>query len=144
MEKNIVRFHVSMHNIVFIKNLKRIKKLLKNKQSFRLSEFFFLSQEVLKSATIAILINKIEVVVCFQHIVVTDDMLIGFDAAQNVYLIYSTLLQLFVLSKTRYWNHFYCVLFFISVIDCTIYFAVDSRADDFVECIILYVLHHVF
>ena len=71
-------------------------------------------------------------------------MLVGLDAAEDIYLIHCALLQFFVLSKTSDGDHFDRVLFFISVIDGTVYFAVHSRTDNLIQRIVLYVLHHTF
>ena len=36
MEENIIRFHIPVHNVVFVEDLESLKKLLEDEQCLRL------------------------------------------------------------------------------------------------------------
>lgn len=69
-------------------------------------------------------------------------MLVGFDAAEDIYLVDGALLQLFVLSKTSDGDDLDRVLLFIRVVDGSVDLPIDPRPDDLIQRIILNVLHH--
>jgi hypothetical protein len=71
-------------------------------------------------------------------------MLINLYAAKNIDLINSALLQFFILSEPCNGYNFNSILFFINTIDCTIYFTIDTRTDNLIECIILDIFNHLF
>lgn len=53
-------------------------------------------------------------------------MLIGFNAAEDIYFIHSALFKFFVLSKTCNRNDLHGILFFVSVVDCPVDLAVNA------------------
>jgi hypothetical protein len=71
-------------------------------------------------------------------------MLVYLDATENIYFIYSTLLEFFVLAESGDRNNFDCIFFLIDTVDSSIDFAVDSWANNLVEGIIFDVFDHMF
>lgn len=125
MEKYIIWLHVTMHDIVFVKNLEGLKELFENEQSLWFAKFFLLGQQIFKGAPVAKLIDEVEVVGGFEHVIVSDDVRVGFDAAENVDFVDGALLQFFILSKACNWNNLDSVFFFI----IRIYRSVDLSID---------------
>jgi len=76
-----------MHNVVFIKNLKCINELFEYQQSLLLRKSPLFPQQSLECTSIAVLINKVEVIGSFKHINILDDMLMFFDVSEDVDLV---------------------------------------------------------
>lgn len=81
-----------MHDIMLIQNFKCLYNLGKICQSHPFWELSFLFQKFLESATIAELINKIEVVGCFEHIEIFDDVGAWLQVGEDVDLVVGALL----------------------------------------------------
>ena len=79
MKENVVRLQVPMHNIVLIEHLKCLKKLLQNHHCFLFLKRVLFPQQALQCPPIAILIDKIEVILSFQHIKIGDNMFVFLD-----------------------------------------------------------------
>ena len=87
MEENIIRFHIAMHDVIFIENLKRFQKLLKDEQRILFWQFDLFWKKTFKSTTVAVLINEIEVIGGFEHVNVLDDVVVLFNIGQNIDLV---------------------------------------------------------
>lgn len=92
MKENIIRFKISMHDVVLVKNLKSFKELLEDKKSFFLFQSSLFSQQSFKGASIAILIHEVEVVLSFEHVVVCNDMFVLLDVGKDVDFMHSAFL----------------------------------------------------
>ena len=79
MEENVVGLEVSVHDVILIKNLEGLKELLKDQESALLIQNILLPQHSLESASIAILIDEIKIVLRLQHIKVSDDVTVFLD-----------------------------------------------------------------
>ena len=132
MEENIIRFHIAMHDVIFIENLKRFQKLLKDEQRILFWQFDLFWKKTFKSTTVAVLINKIKIIACFEHVVVSDDIWVSLNIGENVYLINSTLLQFFILFELVYRNDLYGIFFLVVVVYRSVNLTVNTRTDRFV------------
>lgn len=132
MKEYIVRFHVTVHDVVFIEDLEGLEELFEDEQSIGFWEFDLLGEEVLEGATVAVLIDKVEIVGCFEHVVVLDYIGVAFYVGEDVDLVDCALLQLLILFKFIDGDHLYRVFFFVVVVYRSIYFAIHSRSDRFV------------
>lgn len=74
MEENIIRLKVTMHNVILIQNLKSLKQLLKYQQRIFLIQNALLPQHSLQGPTIAVLINKVKIVLSFEHIKIVNNV----------------------------------------------------------------------
>lgn len=67
-----------------------------------------------------------------------------FDAAKNVDLVDCTLLQLLILPEFGNGDNFNRIFFLIRIIDGSVDFPVDPRADNFIERIVFDIFYHLF
>lgn len=111
-------------------------------QSALLGQLALFRYDLIQSSSIAKLVNKIEIVSSFEHIEVSNDVLIDLNIGENVYLIDRAFFQFFVLSKLRDWNHFNRVLFLVFVIDSSVDFPINARTYLLVKRVVLDVLRH--
>lgn len=132
MKEYIVRFHVTVHDVVFIEDLEGLEELFEDEQSIGFWELDLLGEEVLEGATVAVLIDKVEIVGCFEHVVVLDDIGVAFYVGEDVDLVDRALLELLILFKFIDGDHLYRVFFFVVVVYRSIYFAIHARSDRFV------------
>ena len=91
MEEDIVRFHIPVHNVVFIEDLEGLKQLLEDEEGIGFWEFTLLAQQVLKSASVAVLVDEVEVIGGFEHVEIFDDVGVGFDIGEDVDFVDSAL-----------------------------------------------------
>ena len=138
MKENVVRLHIPMHNVVLVQNLKGFQQLFEDEKRVWLRELALLGEEILESASIAKLVDKVEVIGSFEHVVVLDDVSVCLDVGQDVDLVHSTLLQLLILFELVYGYHLDSVFFFVRVVDGPVDFAVDTRADLLIKDVVLY------
>lgn len=132
MKEYIVRFHVAVHDVVFIEDLEGLEELFEDEQSIGFWEFDLLGEEILEGTTVAVLIDKVEIVGCFEHVVVLDDIGVAFYVGEDVDLVDCALLQLLILFKFIDGDHLYRVFFFVVVVYGSIYFTIHARSDRFV------------
>jgi len=76
-----------MHDIVLVKDLESIDELLEDKEGVSFGNNSLLAEHSFKGASIAVLIDEVEVVGSFEHIDVLDDMLILLYIGEDVDLI---------------------------------------------------------
>jgi len=81
-----------MHNVVLVQNLKGFQQLFEDEKRVWLRDLTLLGEEVLESASIAKLVDKVEVIGSFEHVVVLDDVSVCLDVGQDVDLVYSAFL----------------------------------------------------
>lgn len=96
-----------------------------------------------QGATIAILIDKIEVIWSFEHINILNDMFILFDIGQDVDLVHRTFFQLLVFFESPHLDHLHCVFLIVQLVYCTINLSVRSFANYLIQSVVLdYPNHH--
>lgn len=78
-EKNVIWFNVSMKNVVFAEGFKGVDDLFEDSEGFPFGDFSSLSDEILQCAFIAVFVDKIDVVVGFDHFDEVDDVDVVFE-----------------------------------------------------------------
>jgi len=63
-----------MHNIMLVEHAKGLHDLSKVAEGCPFRQLALLLQHLFKSTTVAVLVDKVKIVDCFEHIVVFDDM----------------------------------------------------------------------
>jgi hypothetical protein len=126
MEKYVVRLEISVHDVVLVQYLEGFEELFENQEGRLFREFSLSGKQTLQSTSIAVLVNEVKIIGCFEHVEVADDVLVDFDVGEDVDFIYRALLEFFILSELGDGNYLDCVLLLVVVIDCTVDFPVDS------------------
>ena len=62
MKEDIVRLHISMHDVVLVQDLKGLKELFEDEEGVGFGELTLLGEKVLEGASVAVLIDKVEVI----------------------------------------------------------------------------------
>jgi hypothetical protein len=137
VEKNIVGFQITMHDIVLIESLEGLEKLPEDEQGLFLFEHIVFSEESLESAAIAVLVDEVEVVLGLEHVEVGDDVLVLLDICQNVDLIDRALLQLFVGLELFDLDDLDGVLLVVQLVGRSVNLPVGSFSDDLVQSVVL-------
>lgn len=68
-----------MHDVVLIEYLKSIDELFEDQKCFLFGYHFVFAKYAFESAAVAVLINEVEVVGCFEHVDILDNMLVFLD-----------------------------------------------------------------
>ena len=64
-----------MHNVVFVKLFERLQKLSKDNEGLMLFQKLSFLKKVLNCPIVAVLINKVEIVGCFESLYKSDNIL---------------------------------------------------------------------
>ena len=142
MKENIIGFHIPMHNVVLVQYLKGILQLLEDQQRILLRQLDLFRQQVLKRATIAILINEVKVIGGLEHVIILDNVGVALDVGEDVYLIDCAFLKLLVLFEFIDRDHLYRVLLLVVVVYGAVHLPVDAGTDRFVQHVVLDVFYH--
>ena len=102
-----------MHDIVFIEYLEGIDELLEDEECLFFGDDPFFAEHAFESAAVAVFVDEVEVVGCFEHVDVLDDVFIFFDVGEDVDLIDSTLFKFFVLLEASNLDNLHCIFFVI-------------------------------
>jgi hypothetical protein len=125
MEEEILRLEVAMHDVVLIENPEGIDDLGEVDEGCTFGETTLLFEKFLKGTAVAELIDKVEVIDCFEHIEVLDDVLAGFEVCEDVDFVVGTLLKLWILFELLGLNHLdrdlLLVLHVDRLVDCRVH-----------------------
>ena len=131
MKQYVLWFQVPMHYIVFVEYFERLEDLFQIKESLSLLKFAFLFDNSIESATITELVNKVEIVNCFEHIDVSDNIRTVLYTGEYVYFVDCALLQFGDLLKFFSWNDLDGDFLLVFYIDCFKNLGVDSLTKQF-------------
>ena len=81
-----------MHDVILVQDLKGLKELFEDEKGIGFGKLTLLGQKVLEGASIAILVDEVEVIWSFDHIEIYDDIGMSFDVGEDVDLIDSAFL----------------------------------------------------
>ena len=126
-----------MHNIVLVEHLEGINKLFEDEQSLFFCDDFVLPKETLKCTPVAVLIYEVEIVGCFKHIDVLDDVLILLDIGKDVDLVYGAFLQFFVLFESAHLDDFDRVFLAVQLVYGPVDLSVGPLTYYLIECVVL-------
>lgn len=101
------------------------------------------SEDTFQSAAVAVLIDKVEIVGCLEHVYVFDDVFVFFNIGEDIDFVNRALLQLLVFLEAPYLDHFHRVFLVIVFVDSPIDLPVSPLTDNFVERIVFDDSYHV-
>lgn len=107
-----------------------------------LGEDSILAEDTFKRSSVTVLVNEVEVVGCFKHIDVFDDVLVFFYICEDVNLINRALLKLFIFLETTYFDHLYSVLLPVILVYCSVDLTISPLTDYLVQRVVLNYTHH--
>lgn len=81
-----------MHDVVLVQDLKGLKELFEDEKCVGFGKFTLLGQQVFEGASVAVLVDEIEVIGGFEHVKIFDDVGMSFDVGENVDLVDSAFL----------------------------------------------------
>ena len=94
-----------MHYVVLAKDLESLSDLPEVTQGLRLFEARFFLEELLEGASVAELIDEVEIVDGLEHVIIFDDMLTRFKVAEDVDFVNGALLELGKFPKLIGFDH---------------------------------------
>lgn len=94
-------------------------------------------QEFFEGASVAELVDKVEIVVGLEHLDVLDDVRRGLDAGEGVDLVDGAFLQLRVVLEALHRHHLHCVLLLVLYVHRLVHLTVDALADGFVQGVVV-------
>ena len=84
VEEDVIGLEVPMHDVVLVEDLEGFEELFEDEEGFFFLEGVFLPEEPLQSAAVAVLVDEVEVVLGFEHVVVGDDVFVFLDVGEDV------------------------------------------------------------
>jgi hypothetical protein len=93
MHEDVVRFDIAMHNVVPGKYLEGLNDLAEVNQTLFLRQWAFFLEQFVEGASVAELVDEVEVVGCFEHVDVLDDVGAGLKGRQDVDLVDGAFLE---------------------------------------------------
>jgi hypothetical protein len=131
VHQDIIGLEVSVHDVIFWKDLKSLHHLTEiDKSSFFREGPFFL-HEFVKSSPITEFIDEVKVVDGLQYINVPDDVGTVLDGGENVDFVDGALLKFGDLLELLCIDDLDCHLLFCFHMNCLVNFTVDSFAELF-------------
>lgn len=73
-----------MHNIVFVEYLEGFDELFEDQKCCFFWDDSIFAKHAFESASVAVLVDEVEVVGCLEHVDIFDDMLIFFDVGEYI------------------------------------------------------------
>ena len=74
MQEDVIGFDVSVHDVAFGEDFEGLDHLAEEEEGFFLVEGALLLHEFVHGAAVAELVDEVEVVCCFEHVDVLDDV----------------------------------------------------------------------
>jgi hypothetical protein len=81
-----------VHDVVLVEDLEGVDELFENEKGLFFWYDSIFAEHALEGASVAVLVDEVEVVGSFEHVDVLDDVLIFLDVSEDVDLINGTLL----------------------------------------------------
>lgn len=97
-----------MHDVVFFQYFEGLDDLLEVGERGCFWQYSFFSEKCFEGASVAVLVDKVEVIDCFEHVVVLDNVGTAFKIVEDVDLIVGAFLQFGVLFEFVSLDHFDC------------------------------------
>ena len=144
MQQDVVRFDVSVHNITSGQDLEGLKHLSEEKEGFLFRKRCLFLHQLVHGPPVAVLVNKVEVVGCLQHVNVLHNVGTVLQVRQDVDLIYRAFLQLWNLFEFLGLDHLYCNFLLCYHVDCFVYLGVDPLAQLLLEFVVFNYFPHSY
>lgn len=142
VEEDVVGFEVAVHDVVLVEDLEGVDELLEDEEGLLFGNDPLLAENALKRASVAVLVDEVEVVGRLEHVDVLDDVLVLLDVRQNVDLVDRALLQLLVLFEPTHLDHLDRVLLVVQLVDSPVHLSVGALPDYLVKGVVLDYPHH--
>ena len=104
----------------------------------------FLAKHALESATVAELVDEVEVVWGFQHVDILNDVLVLFYVGEDVDFINCAFLKLLVFLEAPHLDHLNRILLVVILVNRPIHLTICSLPDYLVQRVVLDYPHHYF
>ena len=141
-EEDVVGFYISVKNVVLVKWSQSIDELSKNRKGLFFGEGTSISQKIFQGATLAELIDQVDIVGTFDHFNKFDNINILFKSPQSLYLIFHELWQFRYGFEFIEFDHFYGNLDAGIDVEGTIYFTVLAFAEVACHSVVVYYFYH--
>jgi hypothetical protein len=135
MKKDILWFYISMDNIQICYCTSSLEQLLKDYSSLQLCKRFLWVKVCLKSTSIAVFINKVDVILCLKHF---NEFyyIVAFKLLQSLNFIKNNILQLRHTVKFLEFKHLDCSDFVSHKMSSLVNISKLARSDFFLEKIL--------
>ena len=142
VEEDVVWLKIPVHDVVLVEDLEGVDELFENEKGLFFGYDSVLAEHALEGASVAVLVDEVEVVGGFEHVDVLDDVLIFLYVREDVDLVNGTLLQLFVFLEPPHLDDFDGVLLVVEFVDGPEDLSVGPLSDDLVKGVVLNYPHH--
>jgi hypothetical protein len=136
MHEDVIGFDIPMHDVTARQNLEGFHDLLEIEERSLLGQGALLLHEFVQSSAIAVFIDKVEVVGCFEHIDVFDDVGAALQRGEDVDFVDCALLQLGDLLELLRLHHLDRHLQFRDQVHCLVDLRVDSFSQLLLELVV--------
>ena len=141
-EEDVVGFYISVQNVVLVKRSQSIDELSKNRKGLFLGEGTSISHKIFQGATLAELIDQVDIVRTFDHFNKFDYIDVFFKSPQSLYLIFHELGQFWYGFEFIEFDHFYGNLDAGVDVESAVYFTVLAFAEVACHCVVVYYFYH--
>lgn len=90
-EKDVVGLHVSVEDVVFVQGFKCVDDLFENSKGLFFGYFASLADQIFERALVAVFVDKVDVVVGFDHLDKVDDVDVVFEEFEDFDLVFGEL-----------------------------------------------------
>jgi len=142
VKEDVVGLKVPVHDVVLIEDLKGIDELFEDEESLFFRDDSIFPENAFEGASVAVLVDKVEVVGSLEHVDILDDMLVFLNVGQNINLVDRAFLQLLILFEPPHLNDLNRVLLIVQFVDRPVDLAVSPLSDYLVQCVVLNNPHH--
>lgn len=132
-----------MHDVVLVEHLKSVNELLEDQECLFFWDDAILPEHSLERASVAVLVDEVEVVGGLEHVDVLDDVLVLLDVGEDVDFIDGALLQLFVLLEAPHLDHLHRVLLVVVLVDRPEHLPVRTLPDYLIQRVVFDYPHHI-
>lgn len=132
-----------MHNVVLVEHLEGLDELFEDQEGLPFGNDAILAEHALEGASVAVLVDEVEVVGRLEHVDILDYMLVLLDVGEDIDFVDGALLQFFVLFEPADLDDLDGVLLVIKLVDGPIDLAVGTLANDLVQSVVFDYPHHL-
>lgn len=132
-----------MHYVMLVENTKSLNDLSEVCECGLFRQPSLLLKYLFKVTSVAVFVNEVEIVDCFEHIIVFDDVLRGFEIGKDVDFVISAFFEFGILFEFLSFDHFNGDFLFVFNVDGFEDSGVVSAADFVLQRIVFDHLAHL-
>lgn len=144
MDQNVIGFYISVHNVAAGQHFESLHHLSEKKQGFFFLKRALFLHEFVHGTSVAVLVDKIEIIGSFEHIDVLDNIRTVLQVGQYVDLIDGALLQFGNFPELFGLDDLNGHLLFGDHMHSFVDLRVDPLSQLFFQLVVLYYLSHRF